>query len=369
MPDHPTLPLRPLALKQLSAWNAGAHYAALEAFQRSAREILESGSGFHRAPLFGGRREDWTDVCREGLAATHAAEFFETAFTACEVFDAGFSGGLFTGYYEPVVEGSSEASPQYLVPVYRKPPDLVAFSPEETASAGVSYGRRTSTGPVAYDTRQAIECGSLSGLGLEICWLKDWVDAFFMHIQGSGRVCLAGGGEIRLSYAAKSGRPYQSIGAILVQRGAMKPDAVSMQSLRSWMKANPKAARALMWENPSYVFFREQEVVDPALGAMGAAKVNLTPRRSLAVDRSYWQFGTPMWLETQTPAEDPNGRQPFCQLMIAQDTGSAIKGLARGDVYWGWGEEAAQIAGHMKSQGRIIALLPKPVARRLGIEP
>ena len=186
--------------------------------------------------------------------------------------------------------------------------------------------------------------------------------------QGSGSVRLPDGSIIRLSYAAKSGRAYTGIGALLVERGVFTREQMSMQAIRAWMNENPEKARHLMWENQSFVFFREVRLEDPDLGALGAQHVQLTPERSIALDRNIWMFGTPVWLETAVPAEQTGGLQPFHKLLIAQDTGTAIKGHARGDVYWGSGETAGHIAGLMKSPGKMIVLLPKSIAQRLGLK-
>jgi len=176
-------------------------------------------------------------------------------------------------------------------------------------------------------------------------------------------VVLPDGKIIRLAYAAKTGQPYTGIGHVLLENGIGTKQTMSMEFLRNWMAANPDEARKLMWNNKSYIFFRAIDVPSPDLGALGAQQVNLTPLRSLAVDRSIWMFGTPIWIDTTTPPE--SGSKPFQHLMVAQDTGTAIKGHIRGDVYWGWGEDAAFNAGHMKSPGAMVVLLPKPVAARL----
>jgi membrane-bound lytic murein transglycosylase A len=354
-----------VAFDQIEGWRADDLDLALAAFRLSAREILEDGSAFRRASLLGGERSDWEDVCRRALEAEDARAFFQSAFVPFRVEDKERPQGLFTGYFEPEVEGTRRAAPEYPVPVYRKPTDLVAFTAEEEAATGLRYGRRAKGRPEPYAVRREIEQGALAGRGLEICWLKSWVDAFFMHIQGNGRVRLEDGGVIRLSYAAKTGHPYTGVGGVLADRGVMTRETMSMQSVKRWMAANPDAARELMWLNKSYVFFRETAIDDQNLGAIGAAKVHLTPKRSLAVDRSLWTFGTPMWIETQYPPEAGPGRDPVARLMIAQDTGSAIKGAVRGDFYWGWGEDAALVAGHMKSLGRMTVLLPTSLARKV----
>ena len=356
----------PILFDRITSWSQAGFDLSLAAFQRSAAEILSKGSGFGRAPTYAGALEDWVPTCKAAIEAGDARAFFESHFAAFVIHDTERPQGLFTGYYEPLVEGTRHAHPEFPVPVYRKPADLVTFSPEEAKQTGLAYGRRRNGKAEGYDTRQMIEEGVLRDQGLEICWLKDWTDAFFMHIQGSGRMKLAEGGEIRLAYAGKTGQPYTGIGGVLLTRGVGTPDTMSMQMLRGWMKDHPAEARSLMWNNKSYVFFQEIAVTDPNLGAIGAAKVNLTPLRSLAVDRRHWMFGTPIFLETTTPPETPGGAKPFVELMIAQDTGTAIKGLVRGDVYWGWGEEQAHIAGHMKSPGKMTVLLPHAVGRSLG---
>lgn len=358
--------LTPVSFAELKGWQEADLSIPLQAFKRSALEILQTASGFRRNARFGGDFDDWKDACTAALTATQPRSFFETWFRAFRVNDRDRPEGLFTGYYEPLVRGSLSQSKNHPVPVYAKPVDLVAFSPEETAATGLSYGHRINGIAQAYDTREQIEKGSLAGKVEVICWLSDWIDAFFMHVQGQGRVALDNGSVIRLSYAGKSGRPYTGIGHVLIERGVATPAKMSMQVLRNWMQENPHAARELMWHNTSYIFFQRADVCDETLGGIGAAKVNLTPLHSLAVDRSWWMFGTPLWIETTLPPEAPQANASVRRLMIAQDTGSAIKGLIRGDVFWGWGEDATTIAGHMKSAGSMAALLPLPLARSLG---
>jgi membrane-bound lytic murein transglycosylase A len=361
--------LTPISFKALNGWNDADLSTALQAFRRSAEEILESGSGFRRDAKFGGVKDDWIPVCKAASTADDARQFFENHFQAFRVSDAERPKGLFTGYYEPLLQGSLTQSTNYPVPVYAKPKDLVAFTAAEAEATGLSYGRRSDGKPQAYDTREDIENGSLEGKADVICWLSNWVDAFFMHVQGQGRVALSNGSIIRLSYAGKAGHPYSGIGHILIERGVASPDKMSMQVLRDWMRDNPNEARELMWHNKSYIFFQRTKVTDAALGGIGAAKVNLTPLHSLAVDRAYWMFGTPLWIETTMPPEAPKPNALINQLMIAQDTGSAIKGIIRGDFFWGWGDDAISIAGNMKSAGVMTALLPHRVAAKLGRQP
>jgi membrane-bound lytic murein transglycosylase A len=265
------------------------------------------------------------------------------------------------------VRGSRVKGGRYQVPLYRRPPDLEAFDAAARQATGLAYGRRIGNTPEPYYSRKEIETGALAGQNLELVWLTDWADAFFLQIQGSGRVRLEDGSLMRVAFAAKTGLPYTAVGGILARRGDIPLSEISMQSIREWMARHPDAARELMWQNQSYVFFREIPASDPALGPPGAQQVALTPLRSLAVDRAYWAFGTPMWLDAVVPSGPAGALQRLRRLLIAQDTGSAIKGRVRGDVFWGTGEAAATVAGHMKSPGVMVALLPKAVAARLGL--
>jgi membrane-bound lytic murein transglycosylase A len=356
--------------------HAPSHFAgdvrlavALQAFQRQAREIIQKGAGFRTTTVFGGGRNDWLPVCEAALSVAHsdAEEFFREQFVTFKVEDKERPAGLFTGYYEPEAEGSLKREGPYQVPVYGKPADLVAFTEDEAHAAGLRYGRRMNGLPRPYLERKAIEEGSLEGQGLEICFLKSWVEAFFIHIQGSGRVRLPDGRALRLTYAAKSGLPYTGVGYSLIERGVLTRETASMQTVKAWMAANPQEARMLMWANKSFVFFRRFDPPDETLGAVGAAAVQLTPLHSMAVDRAWWAFGTPFWIETRYPPEAGRKDPVIARLMIAQDTGSAIKGFVRGDFYWGWGDDAALVAGHMKSPGVMTALLPHAVAESLGL--
>ena len=272
---------------------------------------------------------------------------------------------MFTGYFEPEAEGSLTRGGDYVVPLYNKPADLVGFDAATEKRIGVRYGRRMGGSAKPYWTRREIEEGQLKGRGLELVWLKRWEDAFFIHIQGSGRTRLPGGQVHRVGFAGKTGLPYTPIGRVLVERGEIARDKVSMQTILAWLSAHPDQARDLMWQNKSFVFFRTVDIARPELGPPGAQHVQLTPERSLAVDRSLYAFGTPIWLDASAPA-GPNGSAvTLRRLMVAQDTGSAIKGQVRGDVFWGAGDRAAEIAGLMQSPGRMIILVPHAVASQL----
>jgi membrane-bound lytic murein transglycosylase A len=349
----------------IAGWNEADHAAALAAFKRSCAEIEATGYAFERKVAYGGTKRDWLPICAKLKTASNARSFFEAAFTPLIVRDPERPQGLFTGYYEPEAEGSRKPGGAYKVPIYAKPADLVAFDAKTAKQLGLAYGRHVDGKALAYFTRREIEDGALAGKGLELVWLKDWADAFFIQVQGSGRVRLPDGQVMRLAYAAKTGLPYTAIGGVLVARGILTRETASMQTIRAWMETDPKAARELMWENKSFVFFRKLDGHGSDLGPPGAQKVPLTPLHSLAIDRSLWMFGTPVWLDTQAPKGESGKLVPFRSLLVAQDTGTAIKGYARGDVFWGAGGEAALTAGQMKSPGLMIVLLPKPLAKRL----
>ncbi len=265
-----------------------------------------------------------------------AREFFEKGFIPFAVTDYGNAEGLFTGYYEIELNGSRQRHGRFQTPLYRKPSDLGPEPP----------------------TRAEIEDGALAGRGLELLWVDDPVDAFFLQIQGSGRVRLKGGGAIRVGYDGQNGRPYVPVGRLLIERGVIPRDKLTMAAIRSWMKQNPEAGAALRRDNPSYVFFREVKGDGP-IGAEGAA---LSAERSIAVDRAFVAFGIPVWLEADERFAAADGVH---RLMVAQDTGGAIKGPVRGDVFWGTGNSAGSRAGVMNASGRYYLLLPRAVARRL----
>ncbi|MBL8906475.1 MAG: murein transglycosylase A [Rhizobiales bacterium] len=355
-----------IGFQALAGWRDDDHQAALDALKRSCTEIISHGRGFSRPVKYGGTRADWLSVCRKAPKALDARKFFEAELTPLRVSDSERPAGLFTGYFEPEALGSRTPSKEFSVPIYGKPADLVSFdAKEQKATGGLRYGRIVDGKPRAYFTRREIEQGALAGRGLEIVWVKYWSDAFFIQVQGSARIRFADGSSMRLAFSAKNGLPYTAIGGVLVERGEIAKEALSMQAILAWMRKDGKAARELMWKNESFVFFRELDLPEPELGAPGAQTVQLTPLRSLAVDRELWAFGTPVWVDTYVPGENGSKGPAFRRLMIAQDTGTAIKGAVRGDVFWGWGVEAARNAGHMKSEGDMIVLLPKALARKL----
>ncbi len=292
----------------------------------------------------------------EDSASTVAARaFFQEWFRPYKVSGLEGSEGLFTGYFEPELTGSRRRQNTLQVPVYRVPRDLVTVDLgqfDRKLKGRRIVGRVVGQNLMPYYKRGSIVDGALKGQGLELIWADDTIDLFLMHIQGSGRVSLRDGSVMRVGFAGHNGHLYRSIGRLLIQRGELNPGKASWSHIRQWIESHPREARALLSENPRYIFFRQMD----GKGPIGAQGVELTPGRSLAVDRSYIPFGTPVWLSTQWPA-DPS--RPLERLMVAQDTGAAIKGPVRGDFFWGHGEEALRLAGNMKSRGVYFVLLPK----------
>jgi membrane-bound lytic murein transglycosylase A len=371
---RPSLQLDSTQFSELESWTHGDPRAVLQAFLRSCVVLAAKADD---APLGGvnyaGTAGEWRQVCNTAaLVSTDspaaARGFFESEFVPYRVVQS--SGvGLFTGYYEPQLKGSRTRYGPYQTPLYGVPGDLVNVDLglfRENLRGQRIVGKVTDGRLIPYPTRAEIESVGL-GESAPILFVDDPIDAFFLQIQGSGRVVLDDGTVVRAAYAAQNGRPYTPIGAVLIQRGELSREAVSMQSIRAWLVEHPTEAQQLMNANASYVFFAEQPMGDPLLGASGAQGVPLTPEASLAVDLTVHALGVPVWLETTAP--DPDTTKPdriFHRLLVMQDTGGAIRGAVRGDVYWGYNADAGTIAGRMRSEGRMTVLLPRLVALRLG---
>ncbi len=346
--------VQPVAISQLPGWAGDDQTGALLAFRRSCGKI---------------NRNAWNAACAAASTAPpdpqSARRFFETQFNAYRITPSGDARGFLTGYFEPEVRGSRVRAPGFEVPVYRRPDDLVTDGGRTNATQDdkrLEAMRRTANGQlVPFYTRAEIEAGALDNRGLELIWLADPVDAFFIHVQGSARVRLTDGSTMRLAFAAKNGQPYTSIGRVLVDRNEIPEGEVSMQSIRDWFARNPARIAEITDRNKSYIFFRELPGGDPSLGPVGAQGLALTAMRSLAVDRNFHQLGTPFWISGTLPGVN-GADQPYSQLMIAQDTGSAILGAARGDIFFGSGDEAGRRAGLTQHRADFFMLLPKGVA-------
>jgi membrane-bound lytic murein transglycosylase A len=350
--------LEPVSFDELRGWQDADVAGALRSFARSATDILGIGRAFSRGPAFGNDRAAWENVARRAVDTPGAPRsFFEQAFQPFRVVDEDRPAGLFTGYYEAQGRGSRTRTGRFRFPVYARPRDLARMAATSVAEA--TYGRSVNGKVEPYSTRAEIDAGALEGKADVLLWLDSAIDLYFIHIQGSGRILLDDGSVARIAYIAKNGHPYTSIGASLIAEGLFTPAEMSMQTLRQWLAEDEARATETMQRNASYVFFRELADASPDLGPPGAQEVGLEALVSLAVDRRHWPLGMPVWLDTATPQSD-GSQASFRRLMIAQDTGSAIRGGARGDIFFGAGEESAYAAGHMKAPGQMTVLLPKP---------
>jgi membrane-bound lytic murein transglycosylase A len=360
-PPPPQLILRPARFADLPGWSVDRQGDGLAALQRSCTRIIASRRDQPTGPTGYARPvAAWRAACEEALRldpADHAAAraFLERAFIPFAATDHDVADGLFTGYYEPELRGARAPDARYKVPLHGRPADLVTvdlalFKPEWSGQR--ITGQLVNGTLKPYPTRAEIEAGALRNTKSEIVWVDDAVDAFFLQVQGSGRVLFDDGSIMRVGYSAQNGQPYVAIGRELIARGALTRENVSMQSIRAWLAAHPDEAASVMNLNPSYVFFRTLD----GDGPLGSEGVVLTPGRSLAVDRAFLAMGLPVWLDAEDPL-DPAAR--LQRLVVAQDTGGAIRGVVRGDLFWGHGPDAAERAGRMRSRGRYWVLLPR----------
>ncbi|HKI85328.1 MAG TPA: MltA domain-containing protein [Thermoanaerobaculia bacterium] len=348
----------------LPGWRQDDQSAALSAFLATCRSLARGGTDSGDAPDELLAVKGWSQVCRQarslpGRSPEAVRRFFETSLEPWAVRDSEGFDGLFTGYYEPTLEGSRRHTDVFRYPLYIRPRDLVHVDLGRFRSKWRGHhisGRLRGKSLVPYFDRAAIERGALSGRSLELVWVNDPIDLFFLQVQGSGRILLPGGKMLRVGYAGENGLPYTSVGKELIAEGELLPAMVSLATLRGWFLSHPVRARLILDRNRSYVFFRQLSDKGP----IGSAGVPLTPRRSLAVDRTYLPMGLPIWLATTVPDPEPGlADHPFDRLMVAQDTGGAIRGPIRGDVFWGPGKVAEAVAGRMKNRGRIWILLPR----------
>lgn len=310
-----------LDYSDLDGWAEDDHAAALAVFQNTCRDM---------------RDPEWQVLCRVASDGHEARAFFEAFFQPVLIEDG--ADMLFTGYFEPELAGSRFRWGRYQYPIYGVPEDLPARGP--------------------WLTRQEIEEGALEGRGLELAYLADPVDLFFLQVQGSGRIRLPNGAMMRVGYGAANRQPYSSIGLELVRRGELERHAVSAQNIKAWVVANPEEMQGLLWTNRSYVFFREVSDVPADEGPLGAMNRSITTLRSIAVDPDHVTLGAPVWIEKA-------GAEPMHRLMIAQDTGSAIQGAQRADIFFGTGPQAGLEAGQIRDGGRMVVLLPIQLAHAM----
>ena len=346
----------------LKGWEEDDHLAAFQAFLRSARHAETKR---YKDGGLGVSFDDLKPAFDAALIAQiksgrEARSFFEHWFTPALVKPEPGKQGHVTGFYEPIVKASRARTDDFPVPLYRRPDDLVEISDAMRPASMDPYfrfARKTGAGIEEYPDRGEIERGFLAGRGLEFVWLTDSVESFFIHVQGAARLQFEDGTETRVTYSAKSGHPFTGPGRVLIDKGEIDPKTVSMQSIRAWFKANAQRTDEILWHNRSYIFFEEGPIGDPALGPVAAAKVQLTAGRSMAVDRLMHVFGSPFFIDA--PRVDGGDGKPFRRLMIAQDTGSAITGAARGDLFTGSGFDAGEIAGRINAAADFYLLVPK----------
>jgi len=368
--ETPPLRFVPTSFAALPGWPVNDPRKALEAFGRSCAVITK------RAPSepmgragYAGAVAQWLAPCQAlpsaAASANDARAFFEKWFAPVLIDRPGH----FTGYYEPELSGSRLPTFQYRVPIYGRPNDLITAdlgSFRHALEGEHIAGRIEGTKLVPYETRADIDAHGLASAPV-LLYADDPVSAFFLQIQGSGIVKLNDGKTLRLAYAAKNGRPYTPIGRVLIANGALDRKNVSLQTIRAWLDAHPSAAKGVMEADESFVFFELAPLGDPALGSPGTEGVPLTPMASLAIDERFHPFGAPIYIATMIP--DPDAAKPdqnFQRLLIAQDTGGAIKGAARGDIFFGPGAKAEAIAGRLNAHGQFFVLIPKAAAAALG---
>ncbi len=363
----------PVTFEALGGWADDDHLEALAAFAKSCTSLAKAARSGSR-PV-GPSSSELLETCTQAVAlirdgATEAAarSFFEARFTPHRVVHPA-GNGLLTGYYEPVIEGSRTPDATFSAPVMKRPADLMNLVPESERGAKaeqLTHARRTSMGWEPYPTRQEIDQGALAGQELEFAYLRDPVDLYFMQVQGSGRIALPDGGSVRVTYDGKNGHPYTSVGRYLIDSGLFPADRMSLQALKDWLRAHPDRMRDVLWQNRSYVFFRELAVDEP--GPLGVLEIPLTPGRSLAVDTAHHAIGLPVYVSSVALTHAGGKGAGFHRLMIAQDVGSAIRGPERGDIYFGSGTDAGALAGITKHQGNLFALLPRGALRETVVE-
>lgn len=354
--------LTPVDYSELPGWADETAEDAYVAFRRSAL-YAETAPKPYRTGSLGVKAEAFADSFRAARLAVDSPEpraFFQSHFRPCRVSPSPANAGFVTGFYEPELSASRVETERFRFPLYGRPDDLVDLDTTNRPACmdpAFAFGRAAAGGIVEYFDREAIENGALDGHAPVLAWLEDRVDLFFAHVQGAARLKLEDGTIVRVTYAAKSGHPFTGPGGILADLKEIPREKITMQSIRAWFHANPHRIDEILWRNRSFIFFREVAVEDAEGGPVAAAKVQLTAGRSVAVDRLLHTFGTPFYVDA--PSLTAFGARPFRRLMIAQDTGSAIVGAARGDLFAGSGAAAGDIAGVVRHPADFYALVPR----------
>ncbi|APO49216.1 murein transglycosylase A [Bradyrhizobium diazoefficiens] len=370
----------PLAWADVKGWSDDDHLAAYKTFRASCRSINAQTGAPEPKSEYKALGASLSEPCRAAKSLelsddAKAKTFFEENFAPLRISRLGEPDGFVTGYYEPVLEGSRTQTDVYNVPVYRRPSNLFVRGYKQDSvslpNKGPVYRKIGRRKLVPYYDRGEIEDGKIAGRGLEIAWLKDPTDLLFAQIQGSARIKFDDGTTLRLNYDAYNGYPYTAVGRILIERGIIPKEEMSMQKIREWMAQNPDGAKELRRQNRAYIFFREVNLSDKD-EAVGAQGIPLTAGRSIAVDKSLHVYGTPFFIEGELPIDSERSKTPFHRLMIAQDTGSAIIGPARADLYFGAGADAGRVSGRLRHPMHFVMLVPKsldptPRAARLPV--
>lgn len=365
--SSPQFMLQKSSFNQLTHWEKDNHYLALQAFQKSCNEILNRNpsASFGSKPQFG-LTAHWQTICKAAKNINssddkEAKNFFETWFVPYAVTNNSHDKGLFTGYYLPLIQGSLTQDNRYRYPIYGLPNDLVNVNLQDFSA---DLPKRTLTGQiknqalVPYPDRAQIDRGMIHNHAPILFWGDNKIDIFFAQIQGSAAIQLPDGRQILIGYAGQNGRPYKAIGKLLIDNHGLDKETIAMQSIRTWLEQHPKQVNDILNSNQSYVFFRVLETIDP----IGSEQIPLTAKRSLAVDTQFIPLGAPLWLETTLPGEIESSAKNYRHLLVAQDTGGSIKGIVRGDIYWGAGNKAAVLAGQMKNSGSYWLLIPRNVS-------
>ncbi|MEE2689210.1 MAG: MltA domain-containing protein [Pseudomonadota bacterium] len=353
-----SIKLSEAAYRDLPAWRNDQHADAILAFKLSCPKLISGKARSISDRIIAAG--DWVPICRAAsyvTATDHAVakRFFERWFVPFLVSTRGVSSGLFTGYFEAELRGSRIRRGKFQVPLFGLPSDMVRVELGQFDNAFRDtriVGRVAGGKLLPYYRRSAIQDGAIEETAPVVAWVDDEIDAFLLHVQGSGRIRLENGGVLRVGFSGHNGHSYVSIGRILIDAGELSPGQAGWREIRKWISRNPEKATGLLAQNPRYIFFREIS----GMGPIGAQGVPLTPRRSLAIDPKFIPFGVPLWLDTKWPG---TGGRPLRRLMIAQDAGNAIKGPIRGDFFWGYGNDALAEAGRMKSWGKYFILLPR----------
>jgi membrane-bound lytic murein transglycosylase A len=354
--------LEPVGFEELAGFDARGLYDAWLAFRRSCSAIARGLQPLRPARATPDAWRSFFCAVADGPSPRtdgQAEQFFRERFRPFRIHAE--ERAFFTGYYEPETQGALEPNPKFPEPILGRPPDLESFPPGFFPLGGkLSAGRRLADGSLApFPTRQQIEEEGLE-LGRPIAWLRDGVEAFKIHVQGSARIGLPDGASVRLTYAGRNGRPYSSIGRILVREGQVPESDMSPDRIYAWLRAkglgSGEPGRLMMQRNESYIFFELNSALNPDDGPIGAASVPLMPLRSIAIDREIWPYGLPYWIAGDWLSAR---RLPFRRLVIGQDTGSAIVGSARADIFFGSGDDAGRAAGDIRHRGEMFVLLPR----------